>query len=280
MRLSTDPPDLNPNRGRVFRHSPLADLLATVVAFGALAGGGYALARMWGELPWFLWAVIGPLVLLGGSLLLLVAFSMLDAFRSSLKPTNWLAFVVSDGVFLNLRSYRNGHFTGDDPTVVFLEFREVQSVGRVAEKRTETHDHKNRTSIAKMIELRTSGIDTRPIADACRAERNHPAPTRRLLGVTSRTKHHHVPVFVPERGVVRVEWHGGLYRALARHVDEAEPRGVDLDAELGSLPPEERGAQLVLRGRRLAAARIARDELGLDSREAREWVREMSRQAA
>ena len=199
---------------------------------------------------------------------------------------------------LNLRSYRNAHFGGDDPTVLFLgfhevrsveldhaveplvRFHEVRSVGRVAEKRTEADGRHGRAASATTIELLLSGVDTQPIADACRAERERAAPDARTLGVTSRTKHHHVTVFVPEPGVVRVEWNGGLYRELVRHVDEADPRRVDLDAELGSLSPEERAARLVLRGQRLAAYHVAREELGLGTREAREWVREAARRAA
>ena len=280
MRLSADPPSLNPNRGRVFRHGPLGDLIGTVIAFGLLGGGGYALTRAWSEVPWFFWIVLGPMALLGGGLMLIVAFALLGAFRSSLKRTNWLAFVADDGVHLNLRSYRNAHLGGDDPTVLFLGFHEVRSVGRVAEKRTEADGRHGRAASATTIELRLSGVDTRPIADACRAERERPAPDTRTLGVTSRTKHHHVTVFVPEPGVVRVEWNGRLYRELARHVDEADPRRVDLDAELGSLSPEERAARLVLRGQRLAAYHVARKDLGLGTREAREWVREAARRAA
>lgn len=238
MRFSTEPPSLNPNRGRVVRFSRVADLVAALVAFGVLGGAGFGFSRAWGEVPSMAWLVLGPMAVVGMPILLLVATALGGAFLASLRPTNWLAYVVSDGVFLNLRSYRNALPPGyreDEPipTVLFLDLKDVASVGRVVEVRTETGNRGTRIARAPFLDLHLHNDDpagpTEAIEAACRAEAERPGVPRRTFGITSTTKHHHETVRVPEPGVVRVVGSRALHRALLEHFSEVPERTVDVD---------------------------------------------------
>ena len=244
MRFSTEPPSLNPNRGRLVRFSRTTDLVATLVAFGILGGAIFGLTRAWGELPFVSWLVLGPMAAIGMPILLLVASALAGSFFASLRSTNWLAYVVSDGVFLNLRSYRNAlplgyHEDEPIPTVLFLDLKDVKSIGRVVELRRELVDGTETTVRTACLDLLLRDADpdgpTEAIAAACRAEAERPAVPRHAFGITSTTKHHHETVRVPEPGVVRVVWSRALHRALLEHFPEEPERTVDLDT--GGRPP-------------------------------------------
>lgn len=281
MQLTTETPDLEAGAQHVARASFVPPLLATLGGFGFVAGGAVALWRLAGEVPGVLWVVLGPLALVTGPLMLLVAFAFLDTFRSSLRATNWLACVRVDGVFLNLRSYRNGHFEGDDPTVCFLDFGELASVGRVVEVRTEAHRDRPLEVRTVWIELACrSAAATEELEIACFLERTREAPTTERLGVRSRTKHHHVPVYVPAPGRVRVEWDRKLFDALARELEVVPERRVDLDAAFEPLAVEARARELLCRGQRMGAARVLR-EAGWEHDLVKAWIEgERSRRAA
>jgi len=148
---------LNPQNGKLFRNSPIPELLASLACFGFVIGGGYALTRMWGDLPWPFWLVLGPIALISGPLMLLIAFTLFGSFRSSLKPTNWYAFVDQDGVYLNLRSFRNAHFNEDDKTIAHLTHAEIESVGKVIEQRVDRFGDSDSIQSTKTIALAVKG---------------------------------------------------------------------------------------------------------------------------
>jgi len=280
MELTREPPDLRPGTGRVFRASPLGPLVGTLVAFGVLAVGGFLLYRAT-ELAWFFWLVLGPLALVVGGLGLLVAFTLLEVFFASLRPTNWLACVRRDGVHLNLRSYRNAHLGGDDPTVVFLPFRELTSVARVVDVRIEDHGEGPVRTPHRSIALRLADpAASEDLEIACWLERTREAPTTTRFGIGSRTRHHDVTVFVPAPGEVRVQWHRGLLAALAARLPLEEARRVDLEAELEGLDVEERARRLLVRGELLGAIQQLVRHGGRTRREARDWIRAERERAA
>lgn len=279
MQLSTERPNLGPGAQYVAKASWVPPLLASLASFGLIAGGCFALTRMT-DLPWIFWVALGPMVLIMGPLMLLIAFSFLGVFRSSLKDTNWLACVRLDGVFLNLRSYRNGHFDGDDPTVVFLSFQELKSVRRVIERRIE-RNRQRRTSIrVPWIEVECLNEQaTDELEIACFLERTREAPATEGAGIRSRTKHHHVPVLVPTPGRVRIEWDRGLFQALSRELEVAPELDIDLDQALETLDVETRARELLRRGQRMGAVRTLRDA-GWEHDEAKTWIAAERQRAA
>ena len=279
MHLSQEPPDLRPGAGQVFRSSGVPELVAALVTLGLLAAGAWGVTRS-GGLPWVAWIGLGPMILLGVPLLLTLAVTFFESFAASRRPTNWLACLRRDGLFLNLRSFRNGHFTGSDPTVVFLPLREIAGRRSVVETHTEQGTRREVRGRQRWLELELhAGIDTDELEIACYLERTREAPETVRLGLRSRTKHHDVPVYVPESGRVRVRWHRGLVQALAGRVEERPALEVDLDRSLEDLPVEERAREFLRRGQRMAAVRVLRAD-GRPLSEASDWVDAEQRRAA
>jgi hypothetical protein len=130
----------------------------------------------------------------------------------------------------------------------------------------------------RWIQLELVGVGTAPLEAAVRAERERRGPDTRRLGITSRMRFGHVPVFVPAPGIVRLDWLGrGLLRALEAHTTAAEPLELDLRAEPDL---DRRLADLVRRGDRVRAIALAQREQGLSLLAAREHVDALGRDAA
>ena len=258
---------------RVFRHSPFNDLFGALVFLAVLVGWGFGLTKLAGEVPGYWWIVIGPIALVVGLLCVVVTTTLFGSFRSSLTEANWLARMDPDELFLNLRSYRNRHFTGDDPTVVKIGLAEIRSVGMVTETHVEAPvgSRRSRYRRKRTIEL-VLDADTAPLAEAVRMERNRQDPRKGSGG--SSLKHHHVLVFVAEPGVVRVEWNKALFDALAEFGKVAPERTVDLDQAFESSTPEERALEFAKRGERFRAGRILREELDMEKEAADRWLEE------
>jgi hypothetical protein len=88
-----------------------------------------------------------------------------------------------------------------------------------------------------------------------------------------------VPVFVERPGVLRIEWVGGdPLRALGQHVEVGPKLTLDLDRRSGDFEARLRG--LLVRGDRLAAVELVRNELGLSLSDARRRVEELEHKAA
>jgi len=268
---------------RVFRTSFVSELVAAVLFIGGPLVVAWLLRDElgWPE-SWLGW-LAAPFVVLGGALWLLVVSAVLHSLAMSLRRSNWKLAVSREGLFLNLRSYRNAHLGGDHPTVLRLLPGEVERAGRVTEVTTTTCGHKRRTYWRRFLELQVPGVDLAPLCAALSAEASEEAPERSVLGVRSRTRFQDAPVVVPEQGVVWVEWSRGMLDALDPRIAREEPRRVRGEGDEGQAderPLEERVDALVARGQRLRALQLVRDELSLERREARDWLDGRSRQSA
>lgn len=257
---------------RVLRHSPLSEFLGAVALVAVMVGGGFAVIRMVADLPSLLWLVAGPIVLFTGLVLAVVTKTQLGSFFASLTRDNWLARVDRSGVALNLRSFRNRHFTGGGPTVVELDAAELAGVCEVLERRTQRRARSASTVRSRWIELHLRDRNTAALAEAVETERRHRETETHADGTTGSLKHYHVPVFVLRPGVLRIDRVAGLFEALAGIAEVLPRQELDLDAAFAGRPAEERAAELLLRGERIAAERILREELSLDDTEADRWI--------
>ncbi len=265
---------------RKFKHGSFGDLFFSVGLGAGLVFGARYLREAAAELPWFAWIVAGPMVFLVGLLILLIISAAFGSFLAGLKRTNWTVQISSRGVYLNLRSYRNAHFEGDDPTVVFFPFGEIVSVRKVRERSSRETSDGTTMTLATYVELDVTPVDTTALAEAARRERAREAPETSFLGIRSRTKHNHVTVFVPSPGRVRVESFLGLVGALGEHTRRLETRSIDLNAEQNELSLEERALQFAERGKVFEARALAKSELGLEKDEARAWLDSLTRESA
>jgi hypothetical protein len=97
---------------RVFRHSPARALVVAVSMLCASAG----LAWFGSGLAYYVAAVLVVSLLVMHKLVL-----------ARLRPSNWLARMNNEGLFLHFRSYLNHHFPATDLTVVFIPYAEIRS---------------------------------------------------------------------------------------------------------------------------------------------------------
>ncbi|NOT30489.1 MAG: hypothetical protein HOP15_08590 [Planctomycetes bacterium] len=272
---------------RVFRHGVFGPFVLWCFLAAPLAVGFVLraeLTRGAGALPWFVWLLLGPVVLLGGLLYSLCLVASAQVVSRALRPTNWLLRVSAKGLVLKLRSFQNAHFPTDGPTVARIPWSELAAARRVRE--SVEHDLVRRgQTVTSWLELELSHAqDSEELARVLAHERERPAPQSSFLGIKSRTRFGHVPVFVARPGVVRVDWLGrGVLRALAAHVTLGQTQKLDLAVAPDGKTPLEldtRLRELWRRGERIGAMSLARRELGLSLTDAREHVERLGREAA
>ena len=285
------PPDLlredlvRPEPGeRVFRHGALGTFVLWCMLVAPLPAAFLIrepLLEAARALPWVVWLVVGPALLLAGLVYFLCLYATAQVVQRALLPANWLLRISPAGLVLKLRSYQNAHFPQDGPTVARLAWAEIAATRQVRERAEHGLGDGGRVT-TPWLELELRG-GTEELARFLAHERERPAPQRSVLGMKGRMRSGHVPVFVARDGVVRVEWLGNrVLRALASHVTIDEPRRHELAgaAEGTALDLDARVLALCRRGQRLAAIDLARRELGLSLVRAREHVERVAAEAA
>jgi len=109
--------------GLLCRQSRLAGIVRLIVFCGVLAIfpiAGWKLGK-----PWLLWIGVAFAVVV----FLVAVLDLAAQFRA----TNWLLRIGSDGVWINLRSYRDRDILAEALSVVRLDYREIASVGQHTE---------------------------------------------------------------------------------------------------------------------------------------------------
>ena len=268
---------------RVFRHGLTGPMVMWALFVLPLPLAFHArgqLLEVAGSLPWPAWFVIAPMALACGGLWLVCLHAIGQVAYRAMLPSNWLMRVSPAGLVLNLRSYQNAHFPGDGPTVVRLAWPEIARARKVVERSTRRGQRGHETLERKSwIELELAGGETGEVARLVATERERPGPERSFLGLRSRSRSNHVPVFVERPGVLRVDWVGGdPLRVLGQHVQVGPKLTLDLDKQPGDV--DTRLRTLLARGNRLAAYELARNEIGLSLAEAKRRVEELDRKAA
>lgn len=264
---------------RVFRHGRIAPLVMLAI-FAVPLGIGTLLAPQLlaaaGRTPWFVWLGLGPVLLIGGLVYGIALQALLGAAHGAFLATNWLLRLSPAGLTLNLRSYQNPHL-GEGRTVARLSWSEVALACEVRDVTRRGRDDE-RAFRVRWLQLELKHADTTALDQAVREERARKAPETRFLGVTSSGRSSHTPVFVPAPGIVRTDWlGGGVLRALREYVPVGERLELDLSRQ-GDL--ETRLRDLALRGDEIAAAALAKRELGLSLHAAREHVARLRSPAA
>lgn len=174
----------------VFRNRSWTGLLIAAGLMGLVAGA--LAAGKWGQPDVFL------AVLPGGLALLFLALSLLR-LRMCLRPDNWLLRMGKDGLYVNLRSYRNHQLDGDAPTVLFIPRDEVAVVCKTHEVRTYLRRRGYTEEFFNYIDVYLhDGAGLAAVTGALRTERRRmPARGR---------KHHDYPVRVIDPPGIRLVW--------------------------------------------------------------------------
>jgi hypothetical protein len=264
----------------VFRHGrsgPLVLLLFLLAPLGVAWAVRAELLEVAAALPWFLWLVLGPVFALGAALYALVLVPAAQVVARVQGRANWAVRISPAGLALNLRSYQNAHFPQDGPTIVRFAWNELARA-REARDVTPSRSRRDAPRTTRWLQLELTGVDTAALEALVRNERERRGPERRFLGVRSRSRFGHAPVFVPAPGVVHAPWLG---RAVLRALEPFVPLAETLERDASRQDdPEERLKELIQRGERLRAVEHARATLGLSLSAAQERVKQLGRRAA
>lgn len=238
---------------------------AAVLAWPVLEGGADA--------AWAYW-ITGPIA----ACLLFTARFAARSFIASRNPGNWRLCWSTDGLYLRYRSYLNGHFAADVPTVLYLGRREVSFL----KARTETLSVSDgdgglaRRRKARWLEVGLRRVDPGAIDEALQAE------YARRDGPGWHAKDY--PVRLTARGTLRV----ALLRPQAVTARLRALYAVALAEEASSkdFAAMNRGEQedhiraLVLAGETMSAVIAARQVYGLDLTAAKALVESMAGERA
>ena len=273
LRLSEVPTS---ERDRVFRHSPARALL---LAFGVTLASAALILHAWSERSPLGYYIAG-VMLLG---LLLLRRLILARFR----PSNWLARMNDEGLFVQFRSYLNFHFPAGDLTVAFIPYREIRSVRLVRERRDipyrdDEFRRGNRVSEQRrrLVEFEL-GADSALLAQALADEVARRAPRQARWYGASRTRYGHYPARMASPTSLQVEWNvvpssKVLLDALSRFTNIAPAAEVRQDyAHLEGQTREQQEAlllELAQTGQTIAAISMARKLYSYDLAEARAFV--------
>lgn len=198
------------------------------------------------------------------------------------RPSNWLARVNDQGVFIQFRSYLNYHLPQEDLTVVFISFGEIRSA-RLIKERVTTLDlpgQGTQTSFLRYVELELAG-DIAALSAALDVELTEKAPKEKRWYGTSSTLYEDHPARMESPPFLRIHWQvfPGTHKfldALRPYTTIAEPVSLNQDfSHLQSLSPNEqqqRLRELAVRGQTVAAIYTARKLFRCSLVEAQEIV--------
>ncbi len=198
MRLLESNTQPSWNAELVCRQSRLTAVVSSTV-FTLLFVAAPAAAWWFGILP--TWAGI-----LLGLLGLLVVYGILAILRAAFRPTNWYLAIETDGLLINLRSYRNYELPTAQ-TVLHLTYDEIVSVKRHVTRVSAPSDDGTATWREQSLDVQVAPSLTDEIRTAISAERQRRV-TREYLRkfVTVSGRANHVPVTVPTDGTIRIAW--------------------------------------------------------------------------
>lgn len=232
-------------------------------------------------LPWWLWIIASPFVLIALLLWVVIVLGMWRSVTACFRRSNWVMKLTFGGLYLQFRSYLNHHFPDEVPTILYLPWADIaaaqESVVHTSEVDSDGHSGIN---AKRYLDLHLNRTDTEAIRQAIAAETARKQTTKGR----SSMRFHHVPVQVPQQGVVRVEWRGRkVLKALKahltirpkRHTGHGHASAVD-DRAAVSDDREDQIIKLIEQGNRIAAIRTVRSLYGTSLTEARTFVDDLT----
>jgi hypothetical protein len=210
MKLCVDAEMPEDVQGLWCRQSRLAGVVRFIIFSGALAVP--AIVGWTSHHPWVLWIGIAVAVAI-------VPWLLMDV-RKLFRATNWLLRIDSDGVWINLRSYRDK--VSDVASVVHLDYAEIASVGR----HTESYSTPSKMATGpgsygavggstiwrdEYLEFQLNHDQTDELKTALNNLR-HPAEPEQVQSWQVRSRH--FPVWLVSPAVIRVGWVSGHGHAV------------------------------------------------------------------
>ena len=235
-----------------------------------------ALAKEILDMPWWIWIVAGPILLIVFLIYLFILIAMWRYVTACFRRTNCVMKLSFEGVYLQFRSYLNHHFPDEGPTVVFLPWTEITACQKTIHHTKGTDsDGDTVTRAARYLDLHLKHTDTEALRKAIAKE----TARKRQGKERSKMRFHHAPVQVPEPGVVRVEWRGSkMLKALQSQVTVRPQRrtGVGHDDTDTPIDFDAQIISMIEQGEHMPAVRTARHHYGMSLSEARDFVDDLA----
>ena len=216
----------------------------------------------------------------------LFAFVGWRTSRSGFRPSNWIVRSAPEGLYVKFRSYLNHGHSTRDPVVLFVPKAEVASIRAHHEKTRRpvaSAGGSDREEVVRRRYLEIGLRDPRDVAEL--AEHLARERARWEPGFAgTRMKFQHYPVRALPEGVVRIDWAGphssirprlskatailGRVYRVAGPAESAQRPAADLGPE----EQEERLIEMIGRGEKIPAVKLAARLYDLDTTEAVRFV--------
>lgn len=257
--------------------------------------GSLILSGLFGGAPVLWWWLDAPVWVTGmcGLVALLVIPICLNEAVSALKKTNWLMCIQADGIWLNLRSFRNRKFA-PALTSVHFPWNDLKSAAAA--------DGLTRISLGAANDTRVSYLEIQladhvaesELRDAIAEETKRRSLPSKFAGVESRGRAQHVPVRLTDERRLQIAWRspmdsitpglGTVLQELSRELEidvEPAPQGFVIshspvderdDVESETAAPEEQVRMLITQGKTLQAIQLYRQQTGCGLKDAKDAV--------
>jgi hypothetical protein len=120
------------------------------------------------------------------------------------RPSNWLARMSDEGLYLQYRSYLNHHFPENDPIVVFIPYAEIRSARLVNERSEIPYRDLDQPLAEKSTERRRRLVEIDLVGDATPLEKALAEERAKRLG--NATLYKDYPVRTASPSCVQVNW--------------------------------------------------------------------------
>lgn len=267
-------------QGRVYRQSRFVALAGITVLIAFLAG-----------VPTFFLLTMRPSLWISFpamSAISLIALWLVGVALKAFRATNWLLRIAPDGLWINLRSYRNDNFA-PAATALLVPYAEIVSVGESAIRRSEQSGGKTTVWTDRYLEVRLAAAVPAEVAQQISEERRRTAPKKYLGGlVTSESRYLHVPVSLRSDNVLRLAWRGrcdfivpSLKNALAAlsaecQVEDAPAKDLANTKQLSDDEIDHLIIECVETGDTFGAIKLLRDKRGYSLKQAKDFVDELT----
>jgi len=227
-------------------------------------------------MPWWAWVVGSPIVLIVLLLWLVMLSAAWRSISACFRRSNWVMKVAFGGLYLKFRSYLNHHFADDGPTVVYLPWDDISTAQKIIERTSSVDSDGNAAiTIRRYLDIRLKHNNTEALRQAV-AKETARKPKKK---VRSSFRFHHVPVQVPEPGVIRVEWRGrGMLKALQTKIEILPTRrtGCGIEDATDESDTDSQIVKLIEQGQHMAAIRTVHSHYGMSLAEAKDFVDDLA----
>ncbi len=215
-----------------------------------------------------------PIMLLAAGFIALFVWLSLSSLFKSFLPTNWILAFGTNALWIKYRSYLNTHLASEDPQLILLSFSKIESAAYI--RRTEhTMGSGNavRTTSYRFLDLTLRQPVGQEVKDAVKAEKKkqrwQACPLTIISPATLRIG---IKGIWPGRKKLleQLAFQGILLLPEKREVEDYTKPVAD------KRKMEEQILSLAEQGRKIDAIKLARVRYGMDLKEAKQFVDELS----